>query len=47
MPAGWAEQRSYLIEVPPEAAPPSGFPLVLAFHGGGMQGPWHGKEAVE
>jgi len=30
--------RTYAVHVPGRAAPPAGFPLVLAFHGGGMQG---------
>ncbi len=28
-------RRSYIVRVPPEAKPPSGWPVVLAFHGGG------------
>lgn len=30
--------RTYSMHVPRHRAPPGGFPLVLAFHGGGMQG---------
>lgn len=30
--------RTYLVHVPDGVPPPGGFPLVLAFHGGGMQG---------
>lgn len=30
--------RTYTIHVPPQRAPAGGFPLVFAFHGGGMQG---------
>jgi len=30
--------RSYALHVPDRAAPADGFPLVFAFHGGGMQG---------
>lgn len=30
--------RSYLIHVPPGAPPAGGYPLILAFHGGGGQG---------
>lgn len=30
--------RTYAVHVPPGPAPAGGFPLVLAFHGGGMQG---------
>lgn len=30
--------RTYAVHMPDSAAPPGGFPLVLAFHGGGMQG---------
>lgn len=32
------QARSYALHVPDGAPPPGGFPLVLAFHGGGMQG---------
>ncbi len=47
--AGWAADRSgpievggharsYAIHIPDGSPPPGGFPVVLAFHGGGMQG---------
>lgn len=32
------ETRSYYLHVPDGAAPAQGYPLILAFHGGGMQG---------
>lgn len=32
------QDRSFAIHVPYGAPPPGGFPVVLAFHGGGMQG---------
>lgn len=35
--------RLYLVRVPPVAAPPAGYPVVLAFHGGGGT-PWQFRD---
>ncbi len=37
-------ERLYLVRVPPLAPPPAGYPVVLAFHGGGGS-PWQFRDA--